>query len=658
MTAVRLQLSGTMTLALLYTCMPTVYAQGAQNEQAHATHPWMNVKFPPERRASLLLPALSLTQKEEQLTGSPIGVLPEFPSCLGGRHILGIPELEIPTFRITNGPVGIGQNDCVSTSVKPGNLIGVFVDPSSAKATALPSAIALATTFDPAMATAFGNVIGTESRNLALQEFEAPGLNLARLPVLGRNFEYFGEDPFLTGKMATAEAMAVEKNGVIAMGKHFVANEQETNRMTVASIVDDQALHELYLLPFEMLVKDAKVGSLMCSYNRMNGHQACENPYTLTDVLRKQWGFTGFVQSDFGAAHNTAGDLLAGMDLEMTAFGPVWTRVKLDAALKSGQITEAELDRALLRRYTQMFRVGVFDRPLAQTPIDFKRGGERARFIGSRTLVLMQNNGVLPFQRTAKNVVLIGKKTQVYAQQAVAGGAKVGVPFGAGGGSSDVVPSYSVSPIEGVKNVLLKLGNSQATVQLILIDDGNTNATIDGVEATYQAALTSAAAAEQVIIMAGTISEEGADRASFSTTGGASLVEAGDNLDWYTPHPNIVTTGSAQGNSNTVAMIKALLGTTSTTGVEMSRKTVLVLKDTAGVALDGSLVGNAGPAILEAWFPGQEDGNIVAEALYGITNPSGKLPVTFPIAGHSFMSSLTPRQFPGVLEGRRSNSHI
>ncbi len=651
MTAFKSRILVATTFLFLFTCGSAVRGQDAHNRLPHSDHPWMEAQLSPNRRASLLVQALSLSQKEQQLTGSPIGVLPELPSCLGGRHILGIPNLEIPTFRITNGPVGIGQNDCVSTRIKPNNLMGVFVDPSSAKATALPSAIGLAATFDSAVATEFGNVIGAEARDLALQEFEAPGLNLARLAVLGRNFEYFGEDPLLSGKMATAEAVAVQNNGVIAMGKHFVANEQETNRMGVAAIVDDQVLHELYLLPFEMLVKDGNVGSLMCSYNTINGHQACQNADTLTHVLRDQWGFKGFVQSDFGAAHNTSADLLAGMDLELTAFAPVWTTAKLDSALKAGQITESDLDRALLRRYTQMFRLGIFDRPLLQTPIDFKGGGEHARSIGSKTLVLMQNNGVLPFSRTAKRVVLIGKKTQVYAQQAVAGGAKVGVAFGAGGGSSDVVPPYTVTPVEGLKSVLSKAGNSHATVQLILIDDDNAGATIDGEQSTYEAALGAAAAADQIVIMAGTISEEGADRASFTTSAGTSLVQSGDNLDWYTPHPNLVTTNSAQGNSNTVAMIKAVLGTTSKTGRSMPLKTVLVLKDSAGVALDPSLIGDSGPAILEAWFPGQEDGDIVAEALYGVTNPSGKLPVTVPITGHSFMSSVTPNQFPGVLEG-------
>ena len=165
-------------------------------------HPWMDTLLTPEQRAGLLVPALTLAQKEQQIVGSGIGVIPELPSCLGGRHVTGISTLEIPTLRITNGPVGIGQNDCVSTATDPTNLGAVLTSASSAKATALPSAISLAASFDPAVAAEFGNVVGVEANHLALHVFEAPGANLARLPVLGRNFEYFGEDPFLTGTMA------------------------------------------------------------------------------------------------------------------------------------------------------------------------------------------------------------------------------------------------------------------------------------------------------------------------------------------------------------------------------------------------------------------------------------------------------------------------
>jgi beta-glucosidase len=476
---------------------------------------------------------------------------------------------------------------------------------------------------------------------------------MARLPVLGRNFEYFGEDPYLTGTMAVAEIKAVQGKGVIAMAKHFAANEQETNRMTIQETVDRRVLREIYLLPFEMAVKDGDTAAVMCSYNSVNGFQACENKELLTDVLRNQWGFKGYVQSDFFAVKSTAASMLAGLDhlmpfpmMIVPPFTPVWSPAELNAALAAGQLQVSDLDRALLRRYTQMFRMGIFERqPLVQTPIDFAAGGMKARAIGVQTGVLLQNdNRVLPFDaQTIRNVVVIGKATQIYAQQAVAGGSLVGQPMGAGGGSSDVVPNYTVSPLNGLKDVLAALGNTTATVTLITVKDDNSDLDV---------ARAAAAAADAVVIMAGTIAEEGADRASFADSTGLTLTAIGDGLDWYVVRPNTLSsaTSNPPANSNTVAMIKGILGATSATAKPTAAKTALVLKDNAGVAMDPALLGPGGPAILEVWFPGQEDGHIVADLLFGVVNPSGKLPFTFPKAGQGFMDwvKTDPSVFPGV----------
>lgn len=622
---------------------------------APTAKPWMSKELPPEQRADLLVAAMSLPQKQQQLVGSVPGIVPELPECYGARHVTGIAELEIPTLRITNGPVGIGQNDCVDKELaKNPNPTVAYTHPSSAKATALPSAMGVAASFDPAVATQFGDVIGTEANNLALQVFEAPGVNLARIPVLGRNFEYFGEDPYLTGVMAVAETKAVQSKGVIAMAKHYAANEQETNRNTLDTIVEEQVLHELYLLPFEMAVKDGQVASIMCAYNAVNGQQSCENKYLLTDVLRNQWGFKGYVQSDFFATKSTSPTLLAGLD-HLMPMPLQWAPNLLNAALTAGEIKVSDIDTALKRRYTQMFKLGIFDRKVVQTPIDYAAGGAKARAIGVESAVLLQNdNKVLPLASTVRDVVVIGKASQVYARQAVAGGVMVGQPMGAGGGSSDVVPTYTVAPIEGIRNVLRSLGNTSATVRLVLVDDANQGATIDGTSATYAAALSAAAGADAVIVMAGTISEEGADRASFTTGQGVTvtgtMTAVGDGLDWYVPRPSAISVEASNkaSNSNTIAMIKDIMAATSTTSRPMTHKTALVLKDNAGVAMDPALVGSSGPAILETWFPGQEDGHIVADLLFGVKNPSGKLPVTFPFTGRGFLNNISVSQFPGV----------
>jgi beta-glucosidase len=615
------------------------------------------------RRAKLLLSAMTLKQKMQQLTGSGPEILPELPECFGARHVRGVAALGIPTLRITNGPVGLGQNDCVDPSLASApNPFVAFTHPSSAKATALPSALSAAASFDTGVAAAYGKLIGTEMNNLALHVFEAPGVNLARVPVLGRNFEYFGEDPFLTGAMAVAETKAVQAQGLIAMPKHFVANEQETNRQRIQETVDRQVLRELYLLPFEMAVKDGKAGAIMCAYNYVNGVSSCESKEMLTDVLRNDWGFTGYVQSDFFAMKSTAATLRAGMDHEMP-LPQFWSPANLSAALAAGSITTAMIDTALERRYTQMFKRGIFDRPLKQTPIDFVTNGKVARDIGTKSAVLLQNNGALPIASTVGSVVVIGKATQVYAQQAVAGGSLVGKSMGGGGGSSDVVPHYTVAPVDGLKNTLKALGNTTAAVRLILVDDANATATLDGQPVSFAEALAAAAGADAVVVMAGTISEEGADRltvADGSTAGsqtvpmapGATAADA-SGFDWYASSSSsayaTVTGANAVKNSQTVAMIKAVMGTASTTARSMVHKTALVLKDNAGVSMDPALVGAAGPSILEAWFPGQEDGNIVADLLFGVKNPAGKLPVTFPMAGKGFLDHVTPAQFPGVV---------
>lgn len=636
----------------------TIIAEQAEAESNEAREAVAN------RRAKMLIAAMTLEQKFQQLTGAKPEILPDLPECYGARHVSGIAALAIPTFRITNGPVGLGQNDCVSIEVAKnpvtapqlgqGINIGAYTHPSSAKATALPSAMGVAASFDPEVAGMFGDVIATEMHNLALHVFEAPGVNLARLPILGRNFEYFGEDPYLSGKMAVAEIDAIQAQGLIAMVKHYAANEQETNRMTIQETVDRQALRELYLLPFEMAVKDGDVAAVMCAYNYVNGQSSCESRELLTDVLRGDWGFTGYVQSDFFAMKSTVATLANGMDHEMPL--PMhWAPDKLSAALASGELTIEQIDQALERRYTQAFKLGIFDRPLVQTPIDFAAGGWKARMIGGRAAVLLQNNGALPLRGDANSIVLIGKASQVYAQQAVAGGAVVGEPMGAGGGSSDVVPAYTVSPVEGLRGALKDFGNDTATVTLVLVDDANETATIDGQPASFADALALAGDADAVLVMAGTISEEGADRATFTDETGQQLAAssaAGNTLDWYAGRSNRIATAGASNtakDSQTTAMLAALLGAPTIDGQPMAAKTALVLKDNAGVALPASLVGPQGPAILEVWFPGQEDGNIVADVLFGRTNPSGKLPVTMPYAGSGFLDAADAEQFPGVI---------
>lgn len=577
--------------------------------------PWMNKSSAPEVRAQQLISAMSNVQKYKQLVGEA-GQVPEIPDCYGARHVKGLPELKIPTLRITNGPVGVGQNDCVPAEhADPSNALSFLTSPHSAKATQLPSAMAIGASFDRNVAAQFGDILGIESNNLALHVMEGPGMNLARNPALGRNFEYFGEDPYLAGTMSVAEIKAIQANGVIAMAKHLVANEQETNRMNINEIIDDKVLHELYLLPFEMSAKEGKVASMMCSYNIVNGEGMCSNKHVLNDILRGQWGFDGYVQSDFYAVHDVVKTMKAGMDHEMPGidfpqYGVVthWKPAALQAALDSGDLKISDINTALFRRYKQMFKFGIFDRPVKQFPIDQERNGNIARSMGEQGAVLLKNdNNVLPFSADVKSIVILGKAT--YADTAVAGCC---------GGSSDVIPLYTVKPLQGMINTLKAMGSS-AKVTLVVVKEDNSN---------LDEAVAAAKAADAVVIMAGTLAEEGHDRAGISLDSGDRIGRA------------ITTMSSADDfvNKNQTAMIKAIAAANPD-------NTALVLKDNASSLLPFI---DSIPAVLEVWFPGQEDGNIAANLLMGVVNPSGKLPVTFPMNEGEWPAN-TPMQYPGVM---------
>ena len=538
--------------------------------------PWMNASLPAAQRAQLLVGAMTLDQKIQQISMNT-GPNPDLPNCGtrgDSRHISGIPELSIPTIRMTNGPIGVGGGDC---------------NPDRA-ATGVPTALAVAATFDTAAATAWGDIVGDETRRNGLHVFLAPGINLGRVPNNGRNFEYFGEDPYLTGSISVAEVKAIQAHGIQATTKHYVANEQETQRQRMNVVVDDRTLHELYLLPFEMSVKDANLSALMCSYPHVNGVFSCESTALLTDVLRGQWGFSGYMMSDRGATHSTAPSIKAGLDLEFGSNAVWFAPVRIKAALAAGDITTADLDTMLERRYGVMFRLGQFDDPIVGVQdIDFATHGETARTIAEQGAVLLKNeNALLPLQAAqVHSIAVIGPQT-------FAGAAKF--PATGPGGFITVNAPYSVTPVQGLTNALAQVG-------------GNATVTFnDGTDLTAAANL--AAGADIAIVMVGDISLEGQDRPNLS-------LPVRDGVDQE-------------------ALIAAVAA--------RNPRTVVVLKNGGPVIMPW--LGKV-PAVLEAWYPGQEDGNAVATLLFGIANPSGKLPISFP-AAEGQTAANTAVQFPGL----------
>lgn len=549
--------------------------------------PWTDTAKSPRERAEALVAAMDLEQKIAQLHGgmetiniyavSNQATTAEEMEQLTAqirieRHVKELDELGIPRFRITNGPVGVGMGDGYP----------------SPKATALPMSIGLAAGFDPELAYAYGDVIGSETATLGQHVLEGPGVCLHRLPIAGRNFEYFSEDPYLSGVMGVEVTRAIQSHDVIAMGKHYVVNDQEYERFRTNVEVDEDVLRELYLLPFEMLVKDADIAAIMAAYNRVRGTYASENRYTLHTVLREEWGFEGYVQSDFWSTRSCSASLTAGLDHEMP--DAKWFNEKnVTAALEDTSLEIETVDRALVRRFTQMFRFGQFERPYAPGEIDARAHGAVSRRIGAETAILLKNEDhTLPLSKDCGRVLIVGQHS--FAEVACQGG----------GGSSKVDPLYTVDPLPGMRDVLAELGAS-ATAELLVIADDLSN--LDQVGAA-------AREADVVVAMVGIIATEGADRPDLVMPNGQDrIVEA---------------------------------------AVAANPRTVVVLKDSSPVLMPWI---DEVPAVLEAWNQGAEDGHVVADLLFGVVNPSGKVPTTYPRREVDGLAHGHEERFPGVDEG-------
>ncbi|OLB75405.1 MAG: glycosyl hydrolase, partial [Actinobacteria bacterium 13_2_20CM_2_71_6] len=537
-------------LAVVIVGAALVLAPASAGSAAPAARPWMNTALAPIDRAKLLVAQMTLDEKISQIHMLDVPAHP--------REVPGIPRLGVPVFKITNGPAGAGPGD--SQQKQP--------------ATALPSALAMSASWDTAQATAFGTIAGQEVADRGEHLLEAPGINITRVPRNGRNFEYFGEDPYLAGQLSVSEVQAVQAQGVLAEAKHYAANNQENQRKTINEIIDERTLREIYLPAFEATVKQGDVAALMCAYPKVNGKFGCENPFLLNQVLRTEWGFQGFVQSDYTATHSTVPAALAGLDLSMKAD---FYAAPMKSAVQSGQLKESVVDQMVIRRFTQMFKLGLFDNPPKPKPIPAKADGAVARSIAVQSAVLLKNSGnQLPLSASAlHSIAVIGP----YSGAAHTGGS----------GSSAVSPLYTVSPVAGIKS------HVPSGVRVTQNDGSDTTS-----------AASAARNADVAVVMVGNKDKEGGDRANLSLSG------------------------------NQDSLVSAV--------VAANPRTVVVLK-TGGPVLMPWL--SKVPAVLEAWYPGEEDGNVVADLLFGNANPSGKLPMSFP-KNEGDTAVHTASQYPGV----------
>lgn len=447
-------------------------------------HPWCDTSLSEQTRAQLLLSAITQEEKVGLLAGDDsLGVV-------GGEHLhtgtqFGIPRLDVPTVLYSDGPVG----------------------PRQGRSTGLPAPIALAATFSPALAGEHGRVAALEARAKGNDVIYGPAVNIARNPLSGRTYENYGEDPYLQSRLVVPWIEAVQRAGVIADVKHFAANNQEgvdvsgglvTSQTPLGagvdgirflsnSVVDERTLREIYLPHFEAAVREAKVGTVMCSYNRLNGVYACENGRLLQQILRQEWGFDGYVLADYIAARNTSASFNNGLDFEPfpLSYPPLLTGGML-AAGKGSVRTLDEHVRAMLRTW---FRFGLFDRAAYvddDAQIDKAANAATAQSIEQQAITLLRNeDGVLPLDPAkTPRIAVIGKPATT---------------FTTGGGSGNVTPFTYAAPLDAIRR---RAGQ------------GATVTALDGRDA--KAAAAAAKAADVALVFVGDYYTEGADRLCLS----------------------------------------------------------------------------------------------------------------------------------------------
>jgi beta-glucosidase len=500
----------------------------------------------------------------ERTPGAPVADM--IPSA---GHIPGVPRLGIPNLRESDASLGVANQ----VEQRKGDT-----------ATALPSSLTTAASFDPEIAYAGGAMIGSEARAKTFNILLAGGVNLTRDPWNGRNFEYLGEDPLLAGIMAGEHIRGVQSNHIVSTVKHFAFNSQETGRMIMDARLDEAALRESDLLAFQIAIERGNPGSVMCAYNKVNGDWACENDFLLNQVLKRDWAYDGWVMSDWGAVHSTEKAALAGLD---QASGQeldraLYFEAPFREALAAGRIPEARLDDMVRRVLVGLIETGVLDAPVVTTeqPIDYAKNAEVAQRAAEAGIVLLRNEGgVLPLAKTAKRIVLIGGHADVgvlsgggSSQVRSVGGAPVEIPLTSGAAASFArVTWHASSPLNAIRAVA-------------------PDATVTYVDGKDPAAAAAAARAADIAVV-------------FAT-------------QWTTEAQDVETLSLPDGQDALIEAVAAANG-----------KTVVVL-ETGGPVLTPWL--SKTPAVIQAWYPGQRGGEAIARILFGEVNPSGRLPITFP----------------------------
>jgi len=504
---------------------------------------------------------------------------PEVDAKLKGTSgfVPGIPRLGVPDLHETDGSLGIA-NGFAGFATRPGD-----------EATALPAGPLMASTWDEALLREAGALLGREARSKGFNVVLGPAFNLARDPRNGRNFEYFGEDPLVAGMLSAAMVEGIQSQQVIAVPKHLIMYDQSHAAEVMDATIGERAMRESDLLPFEIVVKRSNPGAIMCSYNIVNGAHACESAFLLTRVLRKDWGWKGFVMSDWGAVHSTIPSVMAGLDQDSAhSFdkGGDYFGKPLADAVARGEVPEARINEMALRIVGAMARSGLLDNAPA---VSTDRAAHAAivRRVAEGGIVLLKNErGVLPLAASARKIAVIG------------GHADAGVLTG--GGSSQVIP-YGGSVVVGSGVITRQIYVPSSPLRALQAALPNATVSYDpGTDPV--AAARAARGADVVIIFAARHASEGMDQAAIGLS---------DDL-------NGVIGAVAKANPRTVVVLET-----------DNPVTMPWLGDVA--------------AVLQAWYPGQAGGEAIASILSGQVNPSGKTVQTFYADARQLPRPVMPR---------------
>jgi beta-glucosidase len=589
-------LAGLVALSFLSGCGPgKPAASGAASVAAPVKGPWMDKSLPPDRRADLVLEQMTLDEKIQLVHGAGMTNFgpPPDPSIVrsngGAGFVPGIPRLGLPDLNMADSAVGVTQGAKRSRYSTP-----------------LPSALAEAATWDSKIGYAYGSLIGRELRDQGYNVSLGGGVDIARDPRNGRNFEYQGEDPILAGKMVAQFIRGVQDRKIVGDIKHYALNDQETGRYFVNARLDPRTMRETDLLAFEIGVRDGQPGMVMCSYNLVNGDYACENDYTLNQVLKKAWGFQGFVLSDWMGTHSTVKAALAGLDQEEPGDG--FFGAALKKAVDGNQVPMARLNDMVHRIVRTEFASGIVDDPPVQKVVDVFGGLEVAQRVAEQGSVLLKNaNGQLPLSAAGiRSIAVIGSHSDVGVISG-GGSAQVDPP----GGSA--VPAPPGSAAEGTVEALLTVHVWYPSSPLQAIRAKAPRAKVEYNAGTDPASAAALAKASDVAIVL--VNQPASEATDYSLT----LPGDQDQL---------------------VAAVAAA-----------NPHTIVVLETGGPVTMPW--IGQVSAA-LETWFPGIRGGEAIANILFGDANPAGRLPITFPASEADLPHPqlfLPPGPRPGPLDG-------